>query len=122
MDHEILEAGIFGFDRLDTLDHLLGSTAEPRLLLHPLAQGRDARRRAGAAPGATVLVGVADKAERREPFVALVMRRFEAADRLFLAVGEIDAGAPDHVLAERSIAAVFLTRLVESLHHVVEDL
>src|SRR5437016_5929369 len=78
MDHEILEAGVSRLDRFDAVDDLTRGAAEPRLLLHPLAQGRHCGGRARGAPGAAVLVGVADKAERREPFVALVMRRFEA--------------------------------------------
>src|SRR5207248_8839016 len=116
MDHEILEAGVFRLDRFDTVDDLPRRAAEPRLLLYPFAQGRHCRGRAGGAPGAAVLVGVAYEAERREPFVALVMRRFEAADRLFLGVGEIDAGAPGHVLAELPVAPVLETGLVEGLH------
>src|SRR5947208_1781699 len=83
--HEVFEAGVFRLDRFDAVDDLVRRAAEPRLLLHPFAQARDRRRRTRGAPGAALLVGVADEAERREPFVALVMRRFEAADRLFLA-------------------------------------
>src|ERR1700688_4545239 len=84
MDHEIFEAGVFRLDRFDAVDDLARRAAEPRLLLHPLAQGWHCRGCARGAPGATLRVGVAHKAERREPFIALVMRRFEAADRLFL--------------------------------------
>src|SRR5579863_1909552 len=72
MDHEILEAGIARLDRLDPVDHVLRPAAEPRLLLYPLTQGRDGRRRTGAAPSAALLVGVAHKAKRREPFESLV--------------------------------------------------
>src|SRR5438045_691330 len=122
MDHEILEAGVSRLDRFDAVDDLARRAAEPRLLPHPVAQGRDVRRRARGAPGAALLVGVAHKAERREPFVALVMRRFEAADRLFLAVGEVDAGAPDHVLPELPVAPVLMAGLVEGLRGGVEDL
>src|SRR5712672_561687 len=121
VDHEILEAGIFRLDRFDAVDDLCRRAAEPRLLLHPLAQGRHRRGRAGRPPGTALLVGVAHKAERREPFVALVMRRLEAADRLFLGVGEIDAGAPDHVLTELCRPIVAMTRVMKCAHDVVEN-
>src|SRR5665213_3983253 len=122
VDHEIFEAGIARLDRLDAVDYLVRAAAEPGLLLYPFAQGGDADRGAGGAPGAAVLVGVADKAERREPFEALVVRRLQPADRLFLAVGEVDAGAPHHVLAELHVAAMPVASLVERLDDIVEDL
>ena len=39
-----------------------------------------------------MLVGVAHEAERREPLVALVMRRLDAADGLLLAAREVQPG------------------------------
>src|ERR1043166_1294144 len=104
----MLEAGVFRLDRLDAVDDVRGRAAEPRLLLHAVAQRGYACGRARRAPGAALLVGVAHEAERREPFVALVVRRLDLADRLLLRVGEIDAGAPDHVLAERDRPAVLV--------------
>src|SRR5689334_7217909 len=100
VDHEVLEAGILGLDRPDPLDHVLRRTAEPRLLLDAVGERRDARGRAGRAPRAALLVGVAHEAERREPLVALVVRGLDLALGLLGRVGEIEAGAPDHVLAE----------------------
>src|ERR1700730_7041818 len=64
VDHEILEAGVFRLDRFDAVDDLRRRAAEPRLLLHPLAQGRHRRRRARRAPGAALLVGVTHHAVR----------------------------------------------------------
>ena len=96
--------------------------AEPGLLRDPVAQRGHPRRRAGRAPGAAVLVGVAHEAERREPLVALVVRGLELADRFLLAVREVDAGAPDHVLAELLLAAVPLAGGVIGAHDVVQDL
>src|SRR5882724_3131635 len=90
VDHEVLEAGIFRLDRLDALDDVLRRAAEPGLLLHAFRQCRDLRRRAGRTPGAALLVGIAYEAERREPLVALVMRRLDPAHRLHFAVGEIE--------------------------------
>src|SRR4051794_41151779 len=118
MDHEVLKAGIFCLDRLDPLDDLGGFAAEPGLLLYAFAQARDRGRRTRRAPSPALLVGVAHEAERRKPLVALVMRRFELADRLFLAVGEVDAGTPDHVLPELDRPAMLQTRIVEGAHHV----
>src|SRR5206468_2243438 len=43
-------------------------------------------------------------AERREPFVALVVRPLEAPDRLLLSVGEVEADSPAQVLAQREPA------------------
>src|SRR6185312_3238392 len=99
VDHEMLEAGIFGGDGFDAVDDLLGRAAEPRLLLDAVLEAGRARRRAGRAPCPALLVGVAHEAEGREPLVALVMRRLDAAHRLLLALGEIYPGAPDHILA-----------------------
>src|SRR5260370_877253 len=89
-------------------DAAVSVAAGPRLRLPPLGEARHRRRRTGGAPGAAFFVGVAHEAERREPFETLVVRRFQPADRLFLAVGEVDAGARDHVLAElgRPVVAV----------------
>src|SRR6185369_7510742 len=75
MDHEVLEPGIFRLDRLDAVDDVLRRAAEPGLLLHALRERRDFRGRAGRAPGAALLVGIAHETERREPLVALIMRR-----------------------------------------------
>src|SRR5579884_3333062 len=121
MDHEIFEAWIFRLDRLDPGDDLGGRAAEPGLLLHPLAQGRYARRGARRAPGAALLVGVAHEAERGEPLVAFVVRRLGPANGLLLGVGQIDPSAPAHVLAELHLAPVLVAGVVEGAHHVVED-
>src|SRR5262245_64091694 len=74
MDHEVLEPRILRGDRLDAVDHVRGRAAEPRLLLDAVGEQRRARGRARGAPRASLLVGVADEAERREPLVALVVR------------------------------------------------
>src|ERR1043166_9018409 len=113
----MLEAGFFRLDRLDAVDDVRGRAAEPRLLLHTVAQRGHPGWRARRAPGAALLVGVAHEAERREPFVALVVRRLDLADRLFLRVGEVDALAPDHVLAERDRPAVLVAGGVERAYH-----
>src|SRR6266851_5331898 len=122
MDHEMLEAGISRRDRFDAVDHLSGWAAEPRLLRDAVAQGRHPRRCARHAPAAPRLVGIAHEAERREPFVALVMRWFDAAHRLRLAVGEEYAGALDDILAETLLPPVLAARRVIGAHHLVEDL
>ena len=69
-----------------------------------------------------MLVGVADKAERREPFVALVMRRLDPAHCLLLGVGQIEPCTPDHVLAELLWAAMSGAGGMIGAHHIVEDL
>src|SRR5882757_7119426 len=112
MDHEILEAWIFGFDRPDAVDDLARCAAEPGFLLHAVADRGNLGGSARRAPGAAVLVGITHEAKRREPLVAFVMRRLDALDRLFLAGGEIEAGAPDHVLAELLGPAMAGTGLV----------
>src|SRR5262245_39533995 len=108
MDHEVLKPGILVGDRSDAIDHLAGRTAEPGLLVDAVPQRRRARGRPGRPPGATPLVGIAHEAERREPLETLVVRGLEPLDCFGLAVGEVDAGAPDHVLAELLRAAVLL--------------
>ena len=50
------------------------------------------------------------------------MRRLDPAERLFRAVGEIDAGAPDHVLTELLVATVFGAGGLIGAHDVVQDL
>src|SRR6516162_5414518 len=122
MDHEILEARIFCLDRLDAVDHMRRRSAKPRLLLHPVGQRGHARWRSGSAPGPALFVGVADKAERGKPLVTLVMRRLEAADRLLLGVSKVDAGTPDHVLAQLFRPSVPGAGGVIGAHDVVEDL
>src|SRR2546423_14839824 len=84
MDHEVLEPGILGLDRLDAVDHVPGRAAEPRLLLDALRESRDLGGRTGRPPGAALLVGIAYETERREPLVAFVMRRLDLAHRLGL--------------------------------------
>src|ERR1043166_3137520 len=72
-----------------------------------------ARRRRQASP-------LANQRSRstREPFVAFVVRRLDLADRLLLRVGEVNAGAPDHVLAEALArrAAVSQSKSLRSQH------
>src|SRR5712664_3831961 len=122
MDHEVLEPRIFRLDRLDAFDDVRGRAAEPRLLRDALGEVRHARGRARRAPRAALLVGVAHEAERREPLVALVVRRLDAALGLLGRVGEIEPGAPDHVLAELLGMPVLGAGVAVRLHHVVEDL
>src|ERR1700722_2284362 len=121
MDHKVLKARIFRLDRLDAGNHLSRGSTKPSLLRNAVLQQRRAGWRARRAPDATLLVCIAHKAERREPFKALVMRRLEPADRLFTAVGQIDAGAPDHVLAELLILASLETGCVVSANHVIQN-
>src|SRR5215510_15457450 len=111
VDHEVLEPGVLRRDRLDAVDHVRRRTAEPRLLLDPVGERGCARRRARRAPRAPLLVGVAHEAERREPLVALVVRRLHAALGLLGRVGEIQAGAPDDVLAELLAMTVLGARI-----------
>src|SRR5262249_59789627 len=87
-------------------DHLARRAAEPGLLLHAIADRGDRRRRARRAPGAALVVGITHEAERREPLVAFVVGGLDPADRLLLAVGDVEAGAPDHVLANLLVAAM----------------
>src|SRR6185295_6294283 len=122
VDHEVLEARILRLDRLDAVDHVLRGAAEPCLLRDALGERRDFGWRAGRAPGAALFVGVAHEAERREPFVALVVRGLDRAHRFGLTCAEADARTPDHVLAELLVAAMLLARLVVGADHVVEDL
>src|SRR5215472_2904861 len=122
VNHEVLEARVLCLDRFDALDHKLGRAAEPGLLLDAVLEARRARGRARGAPGAALLVGVAHEAEGREPFVALVVRGLDPADRFLLGIGEIDAGAPDHVLAELLRAPVAVAGVVVGAHDVVQDL
>ena len=49
------------------------------------------------------------------------MRRFAFPDRRLLRIGEIDAGAPDHVFAELSRPIVAMTRVMKRAHDVVEN-
>src|SRR5881398_1822024 len=122
VDHEVLESGILRLDGLDPLDDVRRRAAEPGLLLDAVGERRHARGRARRAPRAAVLVRVAHEAERREPLVALVVRRLHAALGLLGRVGEGEPGAPDHVLAELLPAPVLGAGVAVRPHHVVEDL
>src|SRR5437867_4484247 len=122
VDHEVLEPGILRLDRLDSVDDVRGGAAEPRLLRDAVGEIRHARGRARRAPRAAVLVGVPHEPERREPLVALVVRGLDAPLGLLGRVGKIDAGAPDHVLAELLRTAVLGAGVAVRLHDVVEDL
>src|SRR6516165_4468069 len=122
MDHEILEPRVFRLDRFDAVDYLRRRAAEPRFLLYPVGERGHPRRRPGGAPSAALLVGVTHKAERRKPFVALVMRRLDPPHRLFLGVGEIETRTPDHILAELLHPAVPSASGMIGAHDVVEDL
>src|SRR5262249_60844915 len=88
IDHDVFESGMLRLERLDALDDVRGRSAEPRLLRDPVGKIRYTRRRARCAPGAAMLVGVADEAERREPLVTLVVRGLNAALRLRGRVGK----------------------------------
>src|SRR5438309_8718823 len=90
MDHEVLEPGILGRDRLDPVDHVRRRPAEPRLLKDAVGERRHARGRARRTPRAAVLVGVAHEAEGREPLVALIVRRLDTALGLLGRVGPIE--------------------------------
>ena len=87
----------------------------------PSRSDESLRRRARRAPGAPVLVGVPHEAEWREPLVALVVRRLDTTDRLLLGAGEIEAGAPDHILAELLVLADLGALRLIGAHHIVED-
>src|SRR2546425_10362193 len=122
MDHEVLEPGILGRDRLDPVDHVRRRPTEPRLLLDAVGERRHARGCARRTPRAAVLVGVAHEPERREPLVALIVRRLDTALGLLGRVGQIEPGAPDHVLTELLLTPVLRAGVAIGLHDVVEDL
>src|SRR5262249_61211543 len=122
VNHEVLEARIFRLDRLDAVDDMLRRAAEPRVLVYAVLEIGRARGGARRAPRAALLVRVAHEAEGREPFVALVVRGLDAPDRLRLAVGEIDAGAPDHVLPELLLLPMAVAGVLIGADDVVEDL
>src|SRR5215467_16063593 len=111
MDHEVLEPRILRRDRLHPVDHVRRRAAEPRFLLDSVGERRRARGGARRAPRAPLLVGVAHEAERREPLVALVVRRLDLALGLFGRVGQIEPGAPDHVLAELFLVSILHARV-----------
>src|SRR5690349_11507847 len=73
VDHEILQARIFRFDRFDPVDDLRRRATEPSLLLNAVTQRRHPRRRSRGAPSPALLIGIAHKPKRSEPFVALVV-------------------------------------------------
>src|ERR1700751_5763985 len=104
MNHKTIKTGIFRFDRLDARNHLARRSTEPGLLGNAIAQRRGAGGGARGAPGSALPVGVTHEAERREPFESLVVRGFKPANGFLAAVGQIDAGTPDHVLAELFIS------------------
>src|SRR5206468_5012714 len=120
MNQEVLEPRILGFDRPDAVDDLARGAAEPGFLLHAIADRGDLGGRPRGTPGAALLVGITHEAERREPLVTLVMRGLHAPDRLFLAGGEIETRAPDHVLAELLLPAVAGAGRLVRTHRVVE--
>src|SRR6516225_10776513 len=105
MNHKAIKSGIFRFDRLDARYHLGRRSAEPGLLINAITQRRGAGRRAGRTPGSALLVGVTHEAEWREPFESFVVRGFEPANGFLAAVSQVNAGAPDHVLAKLLVLA-----------------
>ena len=122
MNHKTVETRIFCFDRFDAANNLARRSAEPGFLIDAVAQRRGAGGRARRAPGSTLLVGVTHKAERREPFKPFVVRRLKPADRFLATVGKIDAGAPNHVLAEFLVLAAFEAGSVISADNVIQNL
>src|SRR5262249_52409570 len=121
MNHEGPEARIFRRDRLDAVNHLRRRSAKPGLLRNTIFQRGRARRRARRAPDAAMLVRIADEAERREPLETLVMCGLEVPHRLFAAAGQIDTGAPNHVLAQLFVATMLETGHVIGANHIVEN-
>src|SRR5437762_6082823 len=73
VDHEILQARILRLDRFDPLDDLRGRPTEPSLLLNAITQRWHARRCSRGTPSPALFIGIAYKAKRSEPFVALVV-------------------------------------------------
>src|SRR5262249_2006150 len=122
VDHEVLQPLVPGRDGLDAVDDVRGRSAEPRLLLDPVGQGGNARGRARGPPCASLLVGVAHEPEGGEPLVALVVRGLHAPLGLLLRVGQVEPGAPDHVLAQLLLLAVLRAGIAVGLDDVVEDL
>src|SRR3990170_5460017 len=122
VDYHLVEPRVLGLDLADGLDHLRRPAAEPRFLLDAVTERGNARWRAGRAPGAALFVGIAHEAERREPLVALVVRRLQAPHRLLLRVGQKDAHAPDEVLAELLRAAVARAGVAVGGRRLLEDL
>src|SRR5262249_1386528 len=100
VDHEVLEPGVLRLDRADARDDVAERPAEPRLLLEAVGQRRNTGRGARCSPRAARLVGVAHEAEGREPLVALIVGRLDAALGFRRRVGQKEARAPDDVLAQ----------------------
>src|SRR5882724_6419243 len=80
VDHEVLQPRVLRLDRPDPIDDLSWRSAEPSLLPHAVAQRWHPRRCSGSTPSPPLLVGIAHKAEWREPLVTLVVRGLYATD------------------------------------------
>src|SRR5262249_55184110 len=96
--------------------------AEPSFLIDAVAQRRGAGRRARRAPGPALLVGIAHEAERREPFEPFVVRGLKPANSFLAAIGQIDAGTPNHVLAELFVLTAFEISGLIGTNNVIENL
>src|SRR5215468_977959 len=122
VNHHVLEAGVARFEVLDLIDDETRRPAQPRTLRDAIANARHTRGRARSAPGAALLVRVADEAEGREPLVALVVVRLHALDRFLDGVGEVEPHAPADVLTEREATSRLRSFGLVSAHDLVEDL
>src|SRR5262245_6347311 len=122
VNHHVLEAGVARFEVLDLIDDETRRPAQPRTLGDAIANARHARGRARRAPGAALLVRVADEAEGREPLVALVVVRLHALDRFLDGVGEVETHAPADVLTKREATSRLRGFGLVGAHDLVEDL
>src|SRR5262245_1511206 len=106
-DHDVLETGVASLDFLQVADELLGGTAEPGAVLHPILDRRGGRR-LGAALGHRlhVLLAVAEHPERAHELGVLLEEGFHSLDRELLRVVDAHAEAEDQVFAELQVAPV----------------
>src|SRR5215831_16861378 len=102
----MLQTWVFCFDVFELRNQVLRWATQPGSLLHAILNGGQAGRRPRRPPRASLFIGIAHKAKRGEPLVALIVIGAHALDGLLLCLVNTKTHAETHVLPQLHLTAI----------------
>src|SRR5262245_1095407 len=118
----MLQTWVLRFDVFELRNQVLRWTTQPGFLLHAILNARQAGWRPRGSPRASLFIGIAHKAKRGEPLVALIVIGAHALDGLLLRLVNTKTHAETHLLPELHLTTILGAEFLILVHDAVGEL